>query len=206
MEQRTEEWYASRLGKVTASRVADVIAKTRTGYSASRQNYLTDIVIERLTGKPTESFTNDAMLWGIETEPFARMAYEVETGNFVTEVGLIDHYSIANFGASPDGLIGDLGLLEIKCPNSKTHLETIMSNTAPTKYIPQMMAQMACTNRAWVDFVSFDPRMPEDLQLFIKRVPRDDSYIASLEQEVSLFLNEVENTLIELKGFKHGCN
>ena len=97
MEQRTEEWYNSRLGKVTASRVADVIAKTRTGYSASRQNYLTDIVIERLTGKPTESFTNDAMLWGIETEPFARMAYEVETGNFVTEVGLIDHYSIAAF-------------------------------------------------------------------------------------------------------------
>ena len=142
MEQRTEEWYASRLGKVTASRVADVIAKTRTGYSASRQNYLTDIVIERLTGKPTESFTNDAMLWGIETEPFARMAYEVETGNFVTEVGLIDHYSIANFGASPDGFIGDLGLLEIKCMSSKNHIETMMSGSAPTRYIPQMMAQM----------------------------------------------------------------
>ena len=202
MEQRTEEWFKARLGKVTASKVADVLAKTKTGVSASRANYLSDLVVERLTGQQAEFYQNDAMAWGTETEPQARMAYEAFKGVLVDEEGFIDHPSIANFGCSPDGLIGDSGLLEIKCPNSKTHIDTLLSGKAPSKYIPQMMTQMACTGRKWCDFVSFDPRLPEDLQLFVVRVNRDDEYIANLEKEVAAFLAEVDETVVKLKGLK----
>ena len=199
MEQRTPEWYASRLGKVTASRVADVLAKTKTGVSASRENYLTDLVLERLTNQPGENFINDAMQWGIDTEPFAKMAYEAHSNNFIDNVGFIDHPTIEFFGCSPDGLIGSDGLIEIKCPNSKTHLQTVLNAKAPTKYIPQLMTQMAVTGRQWVDFVSFDPRLPQDLQLFVIRVDRDNEYIAKLEEEVSIFLKEVEETVNKLR-------
>jgi putative phage-type endonuclease len=204
MEQRTEEWYKARLGKVTASKVADVLAKTKTGVSASRANYLSDLVVERLTGQQAEFYQNEAMQWGTETEPQARMAYEAQTNNLVDEEGFIDHPSIANLGCSPDGLVGDSGLIEIKCPNSKTHIDTLLSGKAPSKYIPQMQTQMAVTGRKWCDFVSFDPRLPEDLQLFIVRVERDDEYIANLEKEVSAFLQEVDETVNKLKGLKNG--
>jgi len=206
VEQRTEEWFKARLGKVTASRVADVLAKTKTGVSASRANYLTELVVERLTGQQAELYMNDAMQWGTDTEPQARMAYEAHKSVLVDEVGFIDHSSIAMFGCSPDGLVGDDGLIEIKCPNSKTAIETILSGKAPSKYIPQMQTQMAVTGRAWCDFVSFDPRLPEDLQLFVVRVNRDDEYIANLEKEVSAFLQEVDETVTKLKGFKDGNN
>ena len=206
MEQRTEEWFKARLGKVTASRVADVLAKTKTGVSASRANYLTELVVERLTGQQAELYMNDAMQWGTDTEPQARMAYEAHKSVLVDEVGFIDHSSIEMFGCSPDGLVGDDGLIEIKCPNSKTAIETILSGKAPSKYIPQMQTQMAVTGRAWCDFVSFDPRLPEDLQLFIVRVNRDDEYIANLEKEVSAFLQEVDETVTKLKGLKDGNN
>ena len=144
------------------------------------------------------------MQWGTETEPQARMAYEAQTNNLVDEEGFIDHPSIANLGCSPDGLVGDSGLIEIKCPNSKTHIDTLLSGKAPSKYIPQMQTQMAVTGRKWCDFVSFDPRLPEDLQLFIVRVERDDEYIANLEKEVSAFLQEVDETVNKLKGLKNG--
>lgn len=206
MEQRTEEWFKARLGKVTASRVADVLAKTKTGVSASRANYLTELVVERLTGQQAELYMNDAMQWGTDTEPQARMAYEAHKSVLVDEVGFIDHSSIQMFGCSPDGLVGDDGLIEIKCPNSKTAIETILSGKAPSKYIPQMQTQMAVTGRAWCDFVSFDPRLPEDLQLFVVRVNRDDEYIANLEKEVSAFLQEVDETVTKLKGLKDGNN
>jgi putative phage-type endonuclease len=206
MDQRTPEWYEVRLGKVTASRVADVLAKTKTGVSASRENYLSDLVVERLTQQPTESFTSDAMQWGIDTEPLARMAYEAHTGSFVDTVGFVDHPSIDFFGCSPDGLVGTDGLVEIKCPNSKAHIQTILSSKAPTKYIPQLMTQMAVTGRKWVDFVSFDPRLPEDLQLFVVRVNWDDEYIAKLEEEVSIFLKEVEETVNKLRKVENGGN
>ena len=206
MEQRTEEWFKARLGKVTASRVADVLAKTKTGVSASRANYLTELVVERLTGQQAELYMNDAMQWGTDTEPQARMAYEAHKSVLVDEVGFIDHSSIAMFGCSPDGLVGGDGLIEIKCPNSKTAIETILSGKAPSKYIPQMQTQMAVTGRAWCDFVSFDPRLPEDLQLFVVRVNRDDEYIANLEKEVSAFLQEVDETVTKLKGLKDGNN
>ena len=204
MEQRTDEWYKARLGKVTASRVADVLAKTKTGVSASRANYLTELVVERLTGSPTETFMNDAMQWGTDTEPQARMAYEAYKNVLVDEEGFIDHPTIANFGCSPDGLVGEEGLIEIKCPNSKTAVETLIAGKAPSKYIPQMQTQMSVTCRKWCDFVSFDPRLPEDLQLFVIRVERDDEYIANLEKEVSAFLQEVDETVTKLKGLRDG--
>lgn len=201
MEQRTDEWYKARLGKVTASKVSAVLAKKD---SATRADYLTDLVLERLTGTQQEFYQNEAMQWGTDTEPQARMAYEAETGNLVDELGFIDHPTIANFGCSPDGVIGESGLIEIKCPNSKTHLSTLLSGKAPTKYIPQMQTQMAVMNRQWCDFVSFDPRLPEELQLFVIRVNRDDEYIAKLEEEVTAFLKEVESTVTKLKGLKDG--
>lgn len=203
MEQRTDEWYQARLGKVTASKVAAVLARRD---SATRADYLTDLVLERLTGKQQEFYQNEAMQWGTDTEPQARMAYEAHTNNLVDEYGFIDHPTIANFGCSPDGAIGEDGLIEIKCPNSKTHLSTLLSGKAPSKYIPQMQTQMAVMNRQWCDFVSFDPRLPDDLQLFIVRVNRDDEYIAKIEEEVSAFLNEVDETVTKLKGVKNGSS
>lgn len=199
MEQRTEEWFSARLGKVTASRVADVLAKIKTGESASRKNYKMELVVQRLTGKQGESFTNAAMEWGTEQEPFARMAYEAHTGTFVKEVGFIDHPTIEGFGCSPDGIVGE-GLIEIKCPNTANHIETVLENKVPSKYIPQMQCQMACTGAKWCDFVSFDPRLPEDLQLFVVRVERDQEYIDSMEVEVKQFLSEVLDLFNQLKA------
>jgi putative phage-type endonuclease len=198
IEQGTPEWFAQRLGKVTASRVADIIAKTKTGVAASRGNYLAQLVAERLTGQAADSFKSGAMQHGTETEPMARMAYETETGQMVTEVAMIQHPKIEMAGASPDGLVGEDGLVEIKCPNTSTHIATLMADKAPSGYIAQMQWQMACTGRAWADFVSFDPRMPEDMQLFIKRVPRDEKLIAEYEAEVIKFLAEVQETVDKL--------
>jgi putative phage-type endonuclease len=199
MEQRTEEWFAARLGKVTASRVADVLAKIKSGESASRKNYKMELVVQRLTNKVGESFTNAAMEWGTEQEPFARMAYEAHTGTFVKEDGFVDHPTIEGFGCSPDGIVGE-GLIEIKCPNTANHIETVLENKAPSKYIPQMQCQMAVTGAKWCDFVSFDPRVPEDLQLFVVRVERDQEYIDSMEVEVKQFLSEVLDLFNQLKA------
>jgi putative phage-type endonuclease len=201
MEQRTEEWFAARLGKVTASRVADVLAKIKSGESASRKNYKMELVVQRLTNKVGESFTNAAMEWGTEQEPFARMAYEAHTGTFVKEEGFVDHPTIEGFGCSPDGIVGE-GLIEIKAPNTANHIETILENKAPSKYIPQMQCQMAVTGAKWCDFVSFDPRVPEDLQLLVVRVERDQEYIDSMEVEVKQFLSEVNELFILLKERK----
>jgi len=202
MEQRTDEWFSARIGKVTASRVADVVAKTKSGYSASRDNYMAQLVCERLTGKPAESFSNAAMQWGTETEPLARAAYEAKIDVLVDEVGFIDHPSIVNSGASPDGLVGADGLIEIKCPNTATHIDTLLSQTVPKKYADQIFWQMACTGRDWCDFVSYDPRLPPDLQLFIKRIPRDDKYIQLLEAEVIEFLTETAHKVAQLLNLK----
>lgn len=204
IEQGTPEWFAQRLGKVTASRVADIIAKTKTGVAASRGNYLAQLVAERLTGQAADSFKSGAMQHGIETEPMARMAYETETGQMVTEVAMIQHPKIEMAGASPDGLVGEDGLVEIKCPNTSTHIATLMADKAPSGYMAQMQWQMACTGRAWVDFVSFDPRMPEDMQLFIKRVPRDEKLIDEYEAEVIKFLAEVQETVDKLIELRRG--
>jgi putative phage-type endonuclease len=203
MDQGTEEWFTIRIGKVTASRVADVIAKTKTGYSASRDNYMAQLVCERLTGQKAEGFTNASMQHGIETEAYARAAYEALKDVLVDEVGFVPHPSIEMAGASPDGLVGDDGLLEIKCPNTATHIETLLTQTVPSKYNTQMQFQMACTGRSWCDFVSFDNRLPEELQLFVKRVPRDDVFIKQTEDAIVKFLAELDDKINKLMKVKN---
>ena len=200
IKQGTEEWHQIRLGKVTASRVSDVMSKIKSGESAGRKNYKMDLVVERLTNTPTSSFTNAAMAWGTETEPLARMAYEVHSGNFVETVAFIQHPSIEWFGCSPDGLIGSEGNLEIKCPNTSTHIDYLLAGVPPAKYVPQMQTQMACTGRLWTDFVSYDPRLPPELQLFVVRLDRDEAYIQQIEAEVKQFLDEVEQVYLQLKA------
>lgn len=195
--QGSPEWFADRCGKVTASRIADIIAKTKSGESASRANYRAQLVAERLTGKPADSFSNAAMQWGTDNEPFARMAYEALTGIFVKETGFVPHPQIEQAGASPDGLADD-GLTEIKCPNTSTHIDYFLSGLPPEKYKPQMAWQMACTGRKWCDFVSFDPRMPENMQIMIARYVPDDGYISMLEDEVKKFLFEVDEIIEKL--------
>ena len=198
IEQGTAEWQALRVGKLSASRVADMLATVKTGESASRKNLKADLIVERLTNQKTESFTSGAMNWGVETEPQARAAYEVMTGNFVDQIAFVDHPTIAMFGCSPDGLVDDNGLIEIKCPNSATHLESLETQTIPKKYITQMQTQLCVTGRQWCDFVSFDPRLPEPLNLLIIRVERDDEYISMIESEAIKFLQEVQNKVDNL--------
>jgi putative phage-type endonuclease len=198
MEQGTPEWFKARAGKVTASRIADLVARTKSGYSSSRANYCAQLVVEILTGEVAESFTNAAMQWGVDTEPKARNAYSARTGDLVDQVGFFVHPRIAQSGASPDGCIGDEGLVEVKCPNTATHIETLLDKAPANKYLLQMQWQMACTNRAWCDFVSYDPRMPEKLRLFVLRIPRDEKLIAEVEKEVASFIAEVNAKVEQL--------
>ena len=205
MEQGTDEWFAARVGRVTASKVADLMAKTKTGYSASRENYMAQIVVERLTNTKAESFSSAAMQWGTDQEPFARAAYEAAHSVLVEEIGFIPHPRIDMAGASPDGLVGLFGMCEIKCPNTATMIEALLTEKVPAKYFAQMQMQMACAERAWCDYVVFDPRMPAKAQLFIKRVERDEVFIAEMEAEIEKFLGEVTvqveklNQIIESK-------
>lgn len=198
--QGSPEWHAARCGKATASRIADAIARTKTGWGASRENYKAELVAERLTGVQAEGFTNAAMQWGSETEPAARAAYSFRQDVDVFEVGFVDHPQIAMSGASPDGLIGEDGLLELKCPQPATHIATLLGQSVPAKYLTQMQWQMACTGRKWCDFASYDPRLPESMRLFVKRVERDEAEIARLEALVIDFLGEVDETVARLRG------
>lgn len=196
-EQRSAEWFAERCGKVTASRIVDVVGKTKSG---GRANYAAQLIAERLTGVAAESWQNAEMKWGTEQEPLARDAYAFHADVDVTACGFIVHPTIEMSGASPDGLVGDTGLVEIKCPNTATHLDTLLGEPIAQKYILQMQWQMACTGRAYCDFVSFDPRLPEDLRIFVKRIHRDDTTITNLEREVALFLKEIDTKLAALRG------
>ncbi len=198
IEQGGDAWKRIRLGKLTASRVADATARTKTGYGASRANLIATLVCERLTGEVQDTYTNAAMQWGNEQEPTARQLYELMTDSDVAQVGFVDHPVIAMSGASPDGLIGSDGLVEIKCPGSAKHIETLLTEKIDGKYLKQMAWQLACTGRSWCDFVSYDPRLPAELQLFIKRVPRDVALIDELEKEAVAFLAEVDETIAAL--------
>jgi putative phage-type endonuclease len=203
-EQGTEGWFADRLGKVTASRLSDVLAKTKTGYSASRNNYMTQLVLETITQSRAESYTNLAMAWGTEQEPFARAAYEAKTGQMVEEVGFLPHPTISLAGASPDGLVGDDGMVEIKCPSTSTALECWLTqsqggNAVDSKYFAQMQWQMRCADRSWCDYVVFDPRMPAKAQLFVTRVERDEEWLKNAEEEVTKFLVEMQAKVETLK-------
>lgn len=194
--QRSDDWHAQRCGKVTASRIKDMGAKPKTG---KQYNALTlTILSERITGVQEESKPTGPMQWGIDQEPFAVTAYENETGLFVKDVGLVDHPAISMSGASPDGLVGKDGQLEIKCPSTTTHLNTLLAQEVPAEHIPQITWQLACTRREWCDFVSYDPRLPEHLQLFIKRVYAKDLDIAGVESAVIAFNRVVDQAMNQL--------
>jgi putative phage-type endonuclease len=194
IEQGSEAWFAQRAGKVTASRIADVMAKTKSGYGAARANYMAELLVERLTGAKAERFQSAEMRWGIETETQARDAYSFFTGAEVSPASFWEHPSIPMTGASPDGFAFDAtgnGLVEIKCPNTATHIETLLTERVPERYELQMLWQMACTGMQWCDFVSFDPRMPGDMQFFCKRVQFHAATVSSIETEVRKFLAEL---------------
>lgn len=199
-DQRTPEWFAQRAGKVTASCIADIMATTKSGPAASRANYLAKLVAERLTGEVEQGFTNAAMQHGIDTEAEARDAYSFLHSRTVIEVGFCPHPTIGMAGASPDGLVGDDGLVEIKCPSTATHIATLRGGNIPDKYVKQMMFQMACTGRQWCDFASYDPRLPVEMRLHVQRILRDDDAIANIETAVVNFLADVDATVADLMG------
>lgn len=199
-EQGSPEWHAERCGKVTASRIADLMAKTKTGWGASRANYCAQLVAERLTGTVIDGYTSQAMEWGTAMEGEARGTYEFYADCAVSAAGFVPHPEIAMCGASPDGYIDDDGLVEIKCPQTATHIDTLLGQAVPSKYVLQIQWQLACTGRKWCDFVSFDPRMPEEMRLFIRRVERDDGRIAEITEAVILFLSEVSDKVAQLEA------
>lgn len=203
IEQGTAEWFAQRVGKLTASRMADVLATAKSGPSASRKNYLAQLVAERMTGQPAETFSNAAMAWGNEHEPLARAEYEIITNRSVEQIAFVDHPEIEWCGASPDGLVPDYGLVEIKCPNTATHIEYLLAGVPPAKYKPQMLLQLACTGMAWCDFVSYDPRMPEEHRLFVVRFEPKRAEIDAVEDAARAFLSEVADTIARLNGIKN---
>lgn len=199
-DQGSQEWLQERCGKVTASRIADLMARTKSGWGASRANYASQLICERLTGCVQPSFTNAAMIHGTETEPEARRAYEFYVDRDVQQVGFAPHPTIEMAGASPDGLVGDDGLLELKCPNTATHIETLLLGQIPDKYVKQMQFQMACTGRTWCDFASYDNRLPERMRLYVRRVNRDEALVAEIEKEVRQFLNEIAESVEMLRA------
>lgn len=198
-EQGSEEWFNQRIGLATASRMNDVMATLKSGgEAATRKNYRAQLIAERLTGTKADNFTNGAMQWGVDNEPIARAMYEVSRGVDVEQVGFVAHPSIGMTGASPDGLIGEDGLIEIKCPNTATHIDYLLSGVVPSDYKNQMLWQMECTGRKWCEFVSFDPRMPENMQLFVVRYERDDLRLDELREGVIKFLDEVNAMIVKL--------
>jgi putative phage-type endonuclease len=200
IEQRTTEWFAQRCGHLTASRIADMMARTQKGWGASRANYAAQLIAERLTGVAESGFTSAAMQHGIDTEAAARAAYGFMQDVEVIEAPFVLHPRLAWSGASPDGFVGDDGLIEIKCPNTATHIITLRGGEIPDKYIKQMQWQMACAEKDWCDFVSFDPRMPVEMQLHIQRVDRDNDLIAEIESAAIGFLDEIAATVAELEA------
>jgi len=202
IEQGTHEWFEARYGNATASRIVDIMAKTKSGYSASRDNYMAQLICERMTGSSGNDFTSAAMQWGIDTEPHARSEYEARTGVLVGKASYYPHPTIDRSGASPDGMVGEDGLLEIKCPNTATHIKTLLGSKLDRKYYLQMQWQMACTERVWCDFVSFDPRMPEELQYYSERVERNDELIEEISVEVQTFLIDLDAKVSELNKLR----
>lgn len=201
MKQRTEEWFQARLGRVTASRIADVMAKTKSGYGAGRKNYMAELLVERLTGETAESFVSSAMQWGTDHEDEARAEYEFVADCLVDEVGFVEHPTLFS-GASPDGLVGEDGMVEIKCPNTATHIETLLSGTVDRKYRLQMQWQMECSGRQWCDFVSYDPRLAGH-EIRVIRVERDAKLIEQITHEVEVFLVELDQLQEKIASLKN---
>ena len=202
IEQNTPEWHQMRLGKVSASRMADLLAKTKTGFSASRAKYMAQLLCERMTGQPTEFFTTAAMQRGVDVEPLARQAYEAHNLTSVEQIAWVEHPTIPFSGCSPDGFVGEHGLIEIKCKEIHNHLDSILNDRIDPDHQAQMMWQMACTGRQWCDYVCFDDRAPEGLQLFVKRLHRDEEKIKQMEDEVIKFLKDLESMIQKLNEIK----
>ena len=198
--QNTEEWRLARCGSLGASRVHEAVARTKSGYGASRANLMAELIAERLTGAPAEKYSTAAMTWGTETEPLARDAYCFRTDADVAQVGLIRHPTIIGTHASPDGLIGDDGLLEIKCPTTSTHIDTLLGEHPADRYVKQAHWQMECTGRIWVDLVSFDPRLPEAMRLHITRIKLNHALIDSLRHEIRHFIAELDKKVNALRS------
>jgi putative phage-type endonuclease len=196
--QGSPEWTQARVGSLGASRIADITARTKSGYGASRANVMAELVCERLTNLPAERFVTPAMQHGIDCEAEARSTYEFELGVTAKTCGLFRHPTIEGTHASPDGLIGDDGCLEVKCPNTATHIETLLSKRVPERYIKQIQWQLACTGRRWCDYCTYDNRMPSELQLWIFRVMRDQKMIDELEREARIFLDELDEKVAAL--------
>lgn len=202
IEQRTHAWLMARVGMVTASRFKDVLARLKSGAPAqARKDYLVEVVCERLTGEPTQRFVNSAMQWGTEMEPHARDAYVKRTGRGVDEVGFVKHPELAA-GVSPDGIVELEGLIEIKCPSTANHLDTLL-NGMPEQHLAQIQGQLWVTGYDWCDFVSFDPRLPRGLDLHIQRIERDQGFIDHLDNEVRRFIDEVDAMVTSLQGRAH---
>lgn len=202
ISQGSEAWKLLKVGKVSASRMADLLAKTKSGASASRAKYMAQLLCERMTGQPTEFFTTAAMQRGTEIEPVARAAYEAENLTSVEQVAWVEHPTIPMAGCSPDGLVGEHGLIEIKCKEIHNHLDSILNDKIDPDHQTQMMWQMACTGRQWCDYVCFDDRAPEGLQLFVKRLERNDELIQKMEDEVRTFLKDLESMIQKLNEIK----
>jgi putative phage-type endonuclease len=200
IQQRSPEWYAQRLGKATASRISDIVAKTKSGPSTMRANYAAELIAERLTGTCGDRFVSGPMQWGIDHEEQAKALYADRCGLLVLEAEFTDHPEIMWSGASPDGAVDAEGLVEVKCPNTATHLDTLLGAAISGSHLIQMQWQMACTGRSWCDYVSFDPRLPLPMQLHVRRVHRDVSHILELEAEVSGFLAEIAEKVERLRG------
>jgi putative phage-type endonuclease len=210
VEQNSVEWLVARIGCATASRVKDIVgrkqptaAQKKAGepgdYRQAHYDYMMELVAERLSGRAVDHYVSPAMEFGIETEPLAVAAYEVETGNAADPGGIWLHPTINWFAASPDRVLGEYGILEAKCPNTTTHLEYLCDGVVPLDYQPQILAQLSCSERKWADFVSFDPRLPSDLQLFVRRYERNDEHVRIMEEEVIKFLAEVDAKVAQIK-------
>lgn len=197
--QGTPEWLQARAGSLGASQVADALARTKTGWGASRANIRAQLIRERLTGKPTETFCSAAMQRGKDLEPQARAMYAFQTGYEVEEIGLYPHPKIVGSHCSPDGLCGGSGMVEIKCCGDARHHEILDGDDPEDRYVKQCLWQMACTGMDWVDLAYFNPDWPAEMQLVIRRIDRDAEAIAELESEVSKFLNEVNNAVEDLR-------
>ena len=202
IEQGSEAWKLLKVGKVSASRMADLLAKTKSGASASRAKYMAQLLCERMTGQPTEFFTTAAMQRGTEIEPIARAAYEAENLTSVEQIAWVEHPTIPMAGCSPDGFVGEHGLIEIKCKEIHNHLDSILNDRIDPDHQAQMFWQMCCTGRKWCDYVCFDDRAPEGLQLFVKRLHRDEEKIKQMEDEVRTFLKDLENMIQKLNEIK----
>jgi hypothetical protein len=202
-EQGTEEWTAYKMGRISGSRLQDILAepKTKGQRSASWRNYMAELCVERLTGKSSTHFTSKAMDYGTETEPLARMEYEARNLVNVEQVGFIDHPTIPMCGVSPDGLIGLDGGFESKCPNTATHIDRLFGEGLESRYFAQVQWGMECSGRHWWDFVSFDPDLPENCQFYCKRIMRDEPFLINARTKVIEFQAELEAMIEKLKSY-----